>query len=162
MRVVFHDDAKLVIHNGCTSNSQGRWATLILGLGFFGLFFLLQKVVGNLIYFWSGILVNVMCFILVCWYFAPVVTTFDKIKGTVSVEYFNAFCTKLSKYPLGTIQSIQLKNVEPINIVSTICLVLESGKHLYLSNAWQGTNTCQKVLDTINVFLRQNSSDLEV
>jgi hypothetical protein len=162
MRVVFHDDAKLVIHNGCTSDSQGRWATLILGLGFLGLFFLLQKVVGNLLYFWSGILFHVMCFILICWYFAPVVTNLDKNKGTVSVEYFNAFCTKSSKYPLGAIKSIQLKNVEPTHVVSTIYLVLESGKHLYLSNAWQRTKSCQKVLYMLNIFLDKNSSDLEV
>lgn len=160
MRVVFHDDAKLVIHNGCTSNSQGRWATLILGLGFLGLFFLLQNVVGNILYFWSGILFHVMCFMLVCWYFAPVVTTFDKIQGTVSVESFNAFCTKSFQYPLGDIKSIQLKNVEPANVVSTIYLVLESGKQLYLSHAWQGKNNCQKVLDMIKVFLYQNYSDL--
>ncbi len=162
MRVVFHDDAKLVIHNGCTSNSQGRWATLILCLGFLGLFFLLQKVVGNILYFWSGILFHMMCFMLVCWYFAPVVTTFDKIQGTVSVESFNAFCTKSSKYPLGAIKSIQLKNVEPTNVVSTIYLVLDSGKHLYLSHAWQGKKNCQKVLDMLKGFLGQNSSDLEV
>jgi hypothetical protein len=137
MRVVFHDDAKLVIHNGCTSNSQGRWATLILGLGFLGLFFLLQKVVGNLLYFWSGILFHVILFMLVCWYFAPVVTTFDKIQGTVLVESFHAFSTKLAKYPLGEIKSIQIKTVDTINVGSTIYLVLESGKHLYLSHSWQ-------------------------
>lgn len=161
MRVVFHDDAKLVIHNGCTSTSQGRWATLILGLGFLGIFFLLQKVVGNLLYFWSGILFHVICFMLVCWYFAPVITTFDKIQGTVSVESFNAFCTKSSKYPLGEIKSIQIKNVEPANVGSTIYLVLKSGKHLYLSHSWQEKNNCQKLLDMLNIFLNQKPSDLE-
>jgi hypothetical protein len=150
------DATKLVIHNGCSSNSQVRWATLVLVLGFFCIYFTVSKVVGHLLYFWSIILFHVLVFMLTCWLLAPVVTTFDKIKGTVIIEKFNVFSTSISEYSLLDLETIQIKNPAIINSISTIYLDIKSGRYLYLSNFYDTERNCRKILDIIKNFLDKN------
>jgi hypothetical protein len=150
------DATKLVIQNGCSSNSQVRWATLVLVLGFFCIYFTVSKVVGHLLYFWSIILFQVLIFMLTCWLLAPAVTTFDKIKGTVTLEKFNMFSTSISEYYLLDIETIQIKNPALINRVSTIYLGIRSGKYLYLSNFYDNKRNCRKILGIIKNFLDNN------
>jgi hypothetical protein len=153
MRVVLLEANKLVIHNGGNSIAQARWATVVLVLGFIGIYFLVSKVADNIFYLWLGILAHIICFLFVCWYFAPVITTFDKIQSTVIIKRLNLFDTYIAEYPLFTIGNVQIKKTEIINSVCVIYLLLTSGKRLYLSNSWDEQTNCHKVLYTIKNFL---------
>ncbi len=153
MRVVSIDDTKLVIHNGCTSKAQQRWATLVLVLGMVEIYFLTSKVVGNLLYYWAAILCHFLCILLVCWYFAPVIATFDKTIGTVKIEIFGLFITKVTEYSMSAITAVQINNRVPLKGLSKIYLVLKTGKRSHLSNGWDKTKNCQEVLEIIKKFL---------
>lgn len=152
MRIVSVNDSKLVVHNNNTSIIQARWASLVLALGCLRIYYLAGEVVGNLIYFWAGILFHVICFLLTCWYFAPVVSTFDKITNTVIVENFYLFNTQVAENNLSEINDVYFNKVSPIALFSVINLGLTSGKQLYLSNSWENHKTSQQVLQVIKSF----------
>lgn len=152
MRIVSVNDNKLVVQNSNTSIVQARWASFVLALGCLRIYYLAGDIVGNLIYFWAGILFHVLCFLLTCWYFAPVVSTFDKIKNTVTIEKNHLFNTKFVEHNFSEITNIHFKQVSPINIFSVIGLGLTCGKQLYLSNSWENHKPSQQVLQAIKFF----------
>lgn len=153
MRVVSIDATKLVIHNGCTSKAQQRWATLVLVLGMVEIYFLTSKVVGNLLYYWAAILCHFLCIVLVCWFFAPAIATFDKTTDTLKIEIFGLFITKVTEDSLSEITDVQINKKVPLKGLSKIYLVLKTGKRSHLSNWWDKTKNCQEVLEIIKKFL---------
>lgn len=153
MRVVSIDANKLVVHNGCTSSAQQRWATSVLVLGMVEIYFLASKFLGNLLYFWAAILCHFLCIVWVCWYFAPAIATFDKLLGTVKIEVFGLFITKATEHPISEIRDVQINHRVPLKGFSKIDLVLKAGKRSHLSNWWDKTKNCREVLEIINNFL---------
>jgi len=153
MRVVSIDATQLVIHNGCSSKVQQRWATLVLALGMVEIYLLASKVVGNLLYFWGAILCHFLCILLVCWFFAPAIATFNKTTDTLKIEIFGLFITKVTGHSISEITEVQINNRVPLKGLSKICLVLRTGKRSHFSNWWDKTQNCQEVLETIKRFL---------
>lgn len=142
MRIIFIDDTKLLIHNRCTSQAQESWAASVLILGIIGIYFWVSKVAENIPALWLGIFIHFLAFMFTCWYFSPVITTFDKLKNTVIIEKQSLWINPLTEYALS-----ELKTIKYIKTLGVICLVSRPGKHLYLSNAWGNYKSCQEVFE---------------
>lgn len=152
MRIVFIDDTKLLINNHCTSQAQEIWAASVLLLGIIGIYVLVSKVAENILLLWIGMLLHLSAFLFTCWYFAPVITTFVQPDNTVIIEKQCLWITLVSKYSLLELQAARYLKTRKV-----VCLVLSSGKSLYLSNAWNTYRNCQEVLEIIqNKFIVNN------
>ena len=111
------------------------------------MYFFVSKVYGNIPLFGSGIIGH---FLFTCWYFAPVITTFDKIQEKLVIEKYTLWNNQVREYSLA-----QIKTVSYLKWYGVSYLVLTSNEHLYLSHAWNEKKSCQEVLNIIQTnFLR--------